>query len=464
MQNMIWTSKQIGKALSLTLETDNEFGKVQFNSKDIEKGDIFIALKGGARDGHEFVLDAFARGASLAIVSEEIKNAPANKLIKVEDTFEALQSLAEYKRQNSKAHFIGVTGSVGKTSTKEIIGLILGSFGNTFVSRGNFNNHIGVPINLASIADDDEFAVIEMGMNKAGEISLLTTHVTPDIAVITSVAPVHLEFFDSIEKIADAKSEIFEGLDINTGIAILNRDISTYRRCIENIDRAGIGNIKTFGKSQFANIRFVSYSLIDQNMVKLTYSIFHEKLEFVMPAVPKHMAINFAAALAVVYCLGFDINQAVKALAKFKLQIGRGLVVDIKKEDRKYSIITDYYNSSPESLRAGLEYLRQFKNPKKGAVLGDMKELGKDELKFHFALIPHIVKSGIKKLFLVGDVMPEIAKEIPENILVYTYKTSEELASNINKYTEGEEIILIKGSRSINLEKVAEALGVTNAL
>ncbi len=461
---MIWTSKQIGKALSLTLETDNEFGKVQFNSKDIEKGDIFIALKGGAIDGHEFVVDAFARGASLAIVSEEIKNAPANKLIKVEDTFEALQSLAEYKRQNSKAHFICVTGSVGKTSTKEIIGLILGSFGKTFVSRGNFNNHIGVPINLASIAEDDEFAVIEMGMNKAGEISLLTKQVTPDIAVITSVAPVHLEFFDSIEKIADAKSEIFEGLDINTGIAILNRDISTYRRCIENIDRAGIGNIKTFGKSQFANIRFVSYSLIDQNMVKLTYSIFHEKIEFVMPAVPKHMAINFAAALAVVYCLGFDINQAVKALAKFKLQIGRGLVVDLKKEDRKYSIITDYYNSSPESLKAGLEYLCQFKTPRKGAVLGDMKELGKDELKFHFALIPHIVKSGIKKLFLVGNVMPEIAKEIPENILVYTYKTSEELASNINKYIEGEEIILIKGSRSINLEKIAEALGVTNAL
>ena len=193
-----------------------------------------------------------------------------------------------------------------------------------------------------------KFAVIEMGMNKAGEISLLTKQVTPDIAIITSVAPVHLEFFTSIEKIADAKSEIFEGLDINTGIAILNRDISTYKRCIENIDRVGIGNIKTFGKSQFANIRFVSYSLVDQNMVKLTYSIFHEKIEFVMPVVPKHMAINFAAALAVVYCLGLDINQAVKALAQFKLQIGRGLVVDVKKEDKKYSIIT-YTDFSPDS-------------------------------------------------------------------------------------------------------------------
>lgn len=461
---MIWTSEQIGQALSLTLSTNDKFGKVQFNSQDIEKGDIFIALKGGTRDGHEFVLDAFAKGAALAIVSEDIKNAPVNKIIKVEDTFEALEGLAEYKRQNSKAHFIGVTGSVGKTSTKEIIGLILSSFGKTFVSRGNFNNHIGVPINLASIADDVEFAVIEMGMNKAGEISLLTKQVTPDIAVITSVAPVHLEFFDSIEKIADAKSEIFEGLDINTGIAILNRDISTYRRCIENIDRAGIGNIKTFGKSQFANIRFVSYSLINQNMVKLTYSIFHEKIEFVMPAVPKHMAINFAAALSVVYCLGLDINQAVKVLAQFKPQMGRGLIVDIKKEDKEYSIITDYYNASPESLKAGLEYLHQFKNPKKSAILGDMKELGKDELKFHFAAIPQIVKSGVKKLFLVGDIMPQLIQEIPKNILVYTYKNSEELAYDINKYIEGEEIILIKGSRGIHLEKVAEALGVTNAL
>jgi UDP-N-acetylmuramoyl-tripeptide--D-alanyl-D-alanine ligase len=199
-------------------------------------------------------------------------------------------------------------------------------------------------------------------------------------------------------------------------------------------------------------------------MVKLTYSIFHEKIEFVMPAVPKHIAINFAAALAVVYCLGLDINQAVKVLAQFKPQMGRGLIVDIKKEDKEYSIITDYYNASPESLKAGLEYLHQFKNPKKSAILGDMKELGKDELKFHFAAIPQIVKSGVKKLFLVGDITPQLAQEIPKNILVYTYKNSEELAYDINKYIEGEEIILIKGSRGIHLEKVAEALGVTNAL
>ncbi len=461
---MIWTSKQISQALDLEFVTEDNFQKVQFNSKDIGKGDIFIALKGGARDGHQFVLDAFNRGAGLAIVSQDVEGADESKIIKVRDTLEALKDLAEYKRQNSKAHFIGITGSVGKTSTKEIVGLILESFGNTFISRGNFNNQIGVPINLASIADDDEFVVIEMGMRAAGEISLLTKQVTPDIAVITSVAEGHLEFFDSVEKIADAKSEIFEGLDINSGVAILNRDISTYKRCIENIDIAGIGNIKTFGKSQFANVRFVSYSFVDSNTVKLIYNVGHKKVEFVMPALPRHMAINFAAALAVTHSLGLDINKAVKALVKFKPKIGRGMVIDIEKNSKKYSIITDYYNANPESMKAGLEYLRQFKNTKKIAILGDMKELGKNELKIHLAAIPHIVKSGVKKLFLVGDIMTKIIDDVPENIAVYAYKNSSDLAHDINNHIDGGEIVLIKGSRSVHLEKIAETLGVTNAL
>lgn len=462
--NVIWTSKQISQALNINFISQDVFGMVQFNSKDVNKGDIFVALKGGVGDGHDFVVDAFEKGAGLAIVSQDIKNIPKDKVIKVEDTFEALQDLAEYKRHHSQACFVGVTGSVGKTSTKEILGLVLGSFGKTFISRNNFNNHIGVPINLASIADDDKFAVVEMGMNAAGEISRLTKQVMPDIAIITSVSEGHLEFFDSIEKIADAKSEIFEGLDINSGIAILNRDISTYRRCIENIDIAGVGNIITFGKSQFANIRLMSYSLVDVGMVRLVYNIFGEKLEFVMPAVPKHVAINFAVVLAVVDVLGLDISQAIQILATFKPKIGRGMVVKVQNSAKEYSIITDYYNANPESMRAGLEHLGQFKNTQKMAVLGDMKELGKDELKLHRDMIPHITKSGVKKLFLVGSIMPRIKDDLPKNILVRTYNNFDELNQDINNHTENGEVILIKGSRSMHLEKVAEKLGITNAL
>jgi UDP-N-acetylmuramoyl-tripeptide--D-alanyl-D-alanine ligase len=462
--NMIWKSKQISEALNIKILSQENFGKVHFNSKDIGKGDIFIALTGGSRDGHEFVSDAFHRGAGLAIVSQDVKDVPSDKIIKIDDTFEALQDLAEYKRQNSKAKFIGITGSVGKTSTKEMLGLALESFAQTFVSRANFNNQLGVLINLTSISDDDKFVVMEMGMRAAGEISHLTKQVTPDIAVITSVAQGHLEFFESIEKIADAKSEIFEGLDINSGVAILNRDISTYKKCTENIDIAGIRNIKTFGKSQFANVRFVSYSLIDSEMVKLVYNVFNKKLEFIMPAIPMHMAFNFATVFAVIHTLGLDINQAAKSLSKFKAKIGRGLVVKVQKDNKDYDIIADYYNANPESMKAALEYLRQFQNTKKIAILGDMNELGKDEVKIHYAAISHIVKSGAKKLFLVGEIVTKIITDIPKTIAVYTYKNSDELARDINNHVEGGEVILIKGSRGIHLEKVAETLGIQNAL
>ena len=457
---MTWTSKQLSKALEIEFNSTEIFNTVQFNSQDIKSQDIFIALEGGMRDGHEFVLDALERGAGLAIVSKDIEGAPSNKIIKVESTFEALKDLAEYKRQNSKARFIGITGSVGKTSTKDIIGLMLSAFGKTFISRGNFNNYIGVPINLASMEGDEDFVVMEMGMNKAGEISALTKQVTPDVAIITSVAPAHLEFFESVEKIADAKSEIFEGLDINYGVAILNRDISTYKRCMENIDIAGIGNIKTFGKSEHADVRLKAYSVIDDNQVKLTYKVFGEEVEIVRSLLPKHMAINFAASLTVAYVLGLDTNKAVQSLVEFKPGVGRGRVVEINKNNKKYTIIADYYNANPESMKAGLEYLQQFKNSNKIGILGDMREMGKDTLKFHTLIVPYIVKAEIKKLFLVGEIIPKIASELPKNITVVSFENSEKLANSIDKYIEGGEVIFIKGSLGVQLKKVAETLGV----
>jgi UDP-N-acetylmuramoyl-tripeptide--D-alanyl-D-alanine ligase len=183
-----------------------------------------------------------------------------------------------------------------------------------------------------------------------------------------------------------------------------------------------------------------------------------------MPAIPMHMAFNFATVFAVIHTLGLDINQAAKSLSKFKAKIGRGLVVKVQKDNKDYDIIADYYNANPESMKAALEYLRQFQNTKKIAILGDMNELGKDEVKIHYAAISHIVKSGAKKLFLVGEIVTKIITDIPKTIAVYTYKNSDELARDINNHVEGGEVILIKGSRGIHLEKVAETLGIQNAL
>ena len=222
---MIWTTKELGKALLLNIAGNREFGKVQFNSKDVEQGDIFIALK-GVRDGHEFVLDALDRGASVAIVSKKISNVDQAKLIMVEDTYEALMDLAEFKRRNSKAKFIAITGSVGKTSTKEATKIMLSAYGKTHASHGTFNNYLGVPLCLASMPNDTEYAVIEMGMSAKGELSELSKLAIPDVALITAVSEGHIGSFNSVEEIADAKCEIFEGMDINDGIAIVNRDIT----------------------------------------------------------------------------------------------------------------------------------------------------------------------------------------------------------------------------------------------
>ncbi len=460
---MIWTTKELGKALSLSIAGDREFGKVQFNSKDIEPGDIFIALK-GVRDGHEFVEDALNRGATVALVSNKIRGIDPAKLILVDDTYEALMDLAEFKRRNSKAKFITITGSVGKTSTKEATKIMLSAYGKTHASHGTFNNYLGVPLCLASMPNDTEYAVIEMGMSAKGELSELSKLAIPDVALITAVSEGHIESFNSIEEIADAKCEIFEGMDINDGIAIVNRDITTYERCIQNIDRAGLQNVQTFGKRVDAGVRFVSSEILDNNILRLLYSVDGEELELVIPLIPVHLAGNFAAAFAVVKALKLDPKAAAHAISSFIPVIGRGGLLSAKKGNKEYRIICDYYNANPQSMNAALEYLSLFDSANKLAVLGDMTGLGKFERQLHMSIVPYIKDSGAKKLFLVGKRMKNLKDEFDKEIQVFCFDDADSLCTEIDKYIVGGELILIKGSRSIGLEKIATKLGVENAL
>ena len=463
---MIWKAKQLEKALSVKLPMGSAsiYGKVKFNSDHIDKGDLFIALN-GARDGHEFVADALARGASAAIISKDVDpSIDSSKLIKVDNCLEALQELAEYKRKNSKAKFIAVTGSVGKTSTKEAIKMMLEPYGKTCASYGTFNNFLGVPLTLASIADDAKYVVVEMGMNAKGELSEFSKQVIPDIAVITTVSEGHIEFFDSIEDIADAKCEIFEGLDINDGIAIINRDISTYERCMENIDNVGLQNVISFGKRLDANIRLVLYEAMEDSSTRLKYNVLGEEIEIAMHSMPLHLCENFAAAFAVISTLKLDVELAASAITAYQTVLGRGHVVSIAKGGKSYQVICDYYNSNPQSLRASLLNLTQCLSADKIAILGDMGELGKHSAALHEAMISPIKDTGISKLFLIGDAMMPLAKACPESIYVQCYKTADEMIADIDQQITGGELILIKGSRSMQLEKIAKALGVKNVL
>lgn len=460
---MIWNTKSLEKALGTKVTEGLSAGQVKFNSLDIDKDDIFIALP-GRRDGHEFVQDALSRGASCAIVSKDIEDVDQNKLIKVDDTLLALNHLAEYKRRVSKAKFIAVTGSVGKTSTREVIKTMLIAYGNTHSSAKSFNNFLGVPLTLASMPDETEYAVIEIGMNAAGEIRNLTNIVMPDIAIITAISEGHIEFFGSLEAIADAKCEIFEGVDVNTGIAIINRDMSMYERCIKNIDKVGIRNLQTFGKRVDANVRFLSYELLDDHFIRLNFGMGSEECEIIMPNIPLHLASNFAVGFSVIQALGLDTEKAANSIRSYQPLMGRGKFVEVKYDNKDLGIICDYYNSNPQSLKASLEYLQQFVSEKKVAVLGDMGELGDKQADMHMAIVPSIIAAGVSKLYLVGGLMSQIKDQFPNDIEVKTYQDINAMLADDNIYFEDGQILLIKGSRSVKLENLAKSLGVKDVL
>ncbi len=450
---MIWSTKD----LSDCLEVDIPFGiygeRIQFNSTSIVPGDLFIALKGN-RDGHEYVSDALSRGANAAIVSCHLEKVAKEKVIMVPDTFQALQKMAEYKRNKSHAIFIAVTGSSGKTGTKEAIKTILSHFGPTFASRGNFNNYLGLPINLASMPDNIEYAVFELGMNHAGEIRELTKMVKPNISVITTISEAHLEFFESGLEIADAKCEVFEGMS-KSDIAIINIDNKYYQRVLHNLNNLSMNNIFTFGTSPEANARLVSYKP-QGDEVHLQYSIASRNLKMAMPLIPMHYAINYAAILQVISVLNKDLGEASRQLAGVLPTEGRGLLVKAEYNNLKFDIICDYYNANPESLTAALLFLKQLSGRKKVAIIGDMLELGKNSASLHQALVPAIMEVGLTKILLVGANTKYIYDLLPTTIEKHHFDNVDILINQLSPLLGQDELLLIKGSRGIKLDKIIQ--------
>lgn len=448
---MIWSAKDLSNALNLEIHPDIYGEAIEFNSNSVTKGDLFIALKGN-NDGHNYASHALQNGANAVIISKEVTGLPRDKVIMVADTFLALQQMARYKRQKSTAKFIAITGSSGKTSSKEAAKIILSHFGRTYASRGNFNNYLGVPINLASMPDDTEYAILELGMNHAGEIRELANMVKPDISVITTISEAHLEFFQSMLDITDAKCEIFEGMS-KEGIAIINLDNPYYNRILENLKKLSINNIFTFGISPEANCRLELYQQDDQN-VHLRYS---GTSEIIVPFIPKHFAINYAAILQMASILKLNINIAANQLAKILLTEGRGKIIKAKYQDKNYQLICDYYNANPESLKAALLYLKQVSSNKKVTIMGDMLELGDSSVELHRALVPLIIDSGAKKILLVGDKVKYIYDLLPKKMAKFYFANVDELITKLNELLEGDELVLIKGSRGIKLDKIIQS-------
>ncbi|MGI4753200.1 MAG: UDP-N-acetylmuramoyl-tripeptide--D-alanyl-D-alanine ligase [Janthinobacterium lividum] len=442
---MIWNSKTLSDALGLLIPQSIIANEIQFNSKDVKKGDLFIALQGN-KDGHDYVLDAINQGAAALIVSKQIDIADKNKIILVDDCLKALEQLALYKRKNSNAKFIAITGSVGKTSTKEALKTLLEHNALTFASRGNFNNHLGLLINLASMPDDIEFAIFELGMNHKGEIRELVQILKPNIAMITNISEAHLEFFNSLEDIAEAKCEIFESFD-KDGIAVINSDTNCYDKILSILKKLSIENILNFGKSSSAEL--ILYEVLGEQ-VHLKYKIYDAIIETTIPFIPKHFAENYASILLIIFLLNQDLNRAAGYLKNIPMTKGRGKIINIGNS----RIICDYYNASSTSMKAALEYLKQMPATNKTAIIGEMLELGQNSERLHKELVPYILDSGCSKVFLVGANTKYIYDALPEKITKAYFKNIDELIASTNDLFKNDELILIKGSRGIKLDKI----------
>ncbi len=422
---------------------------VTFDSREVEPGDLFVALRGEATDGHRFVDAARQRGAAGVLVSESV----AGPHVRVADTMAALTALATAARARTAAKIIGVTGSVGKTGTKEALRLALerSAPGAVHASVKSYNNHTGVPLSLARMPADSRFGVFEMGMNHAGELSALTALVRPHAAIVTWVASAHREFFDSEEGIADAKGEIFQGLEPG-GTAIVPFD-SVHRDRLIAAARPHAARIVTFGLGEGADVRATDH-VLHADCTTATAVIGGRKLMFRIGTPGRHWLSNALAVLAAVDAVGGDLALAGLALADLGGLPGRGERFAVACGAGTATIIDESYNANPASMAAALAVLGA--TPVAGAgkrrvVLGAMKELGAESDAFHAALAAPIEAAGVGHAILVGAEMAPLAAALPRHIPATLVADAAAALAAVRGSLAAGDVLLVKGSNSVRL-------------
>jgi len=435
--------------------------RVEIDSRKVKAGDLFVALKGENFDGHDYIADALAKGAVAAMVTRVPQALSKVPMLIVEDTLKGLEALGLDARKRINAKVIGVTGSVGKTSTKEMIRMALMAHGETYATSGNYNNHIGTPLNMANLPSSTQFAVFEMGMNHAGEISHLTKMVRPQVGAITTVEAVHMEFFGSLEGIADAKLEIFEGM-ISEGYAILNRDSALYGYMAKRVTDYGVKHIVTFGAHEKSDCRLIEYRAGSDGCT-ITGSIHGKHISYSLKAVGRHWALTSLLTLAVVHALGLDIEKTAKALANFGELDGRGRVLKIAVSGGEAILIDDSYNASPAAMRAAFAKTAEVwegmeRKGRKLAALGNMLELGRDTTLLHSGLAPDVLSNGFDGIFTAGDLMQHLHDALPSAMCIGHVAQAMQLLPLLQKKLRPGDILLVKGSHGSKMYELASAL------
>ncbi|WP_315760872.1 UDP-N-acetylmuramoyl-tripeptide--D-alanyl-D-alanine ligase [Sphingomonas sp. Y38-1Y] len=450
---MLWTSSEIAAATGGTASIDFAVTGVAFNSREVGPGDLFIALSGESTDGHRFVPQAFAQGAAGAIVAQPVDHPH----VLVADTTEALEALARASRARTRATIIGVTGSAGKTGTKEALHAALDRAepGEAHKSVKSYNNHTGVPLSLSRMPRESRFGVFEMGMNHAGELAALTRIVRPHIAIVTTIAPAHTQFFPSVEAIADAKGEIFQGLEPG-GTAIVPFD-SPYRDRLIAAARPHAGRIVTFGLNEGADVRAIEV-MPSANGSFVVARVGERELSFTLAQPGAHWVANAMAVLAAVDAAGGDLAQAGLALAELDGLAGRGAQHDVVVEDGTARLIDESYNANPASMRATLKVLGATPAARRIAVLGEMRELGEDSDAYHAALAGPVAEAGIEYAILVGDHMAPLASALEGKIDLVHVPRAVEAGAALDRMLRAGDAVLVKGSNGVGLSALVGAL------
>ncbi|MEZ0497470.1 UDP-N-acetylmuramoyl-tripeptide--D-alanyl-D-alanine ligase [Sphingomonas sp. IW22] len=451
----LWSAHEIAAATGGEAHGAFSASGVTFDSREVGPGDLFIALSGETTDGHRFVAQAFEQGAAGVLVSRPVDGPH----VRVADTMAALEAMARAARARTSARIIGVTGSVGKTGTKEALHAALDRAepGQAHKSVKSYNNHTGVPLSLSRMMADCRFGVFEMGMNHAGELAALTRIVRPHIALVTTIAPAHTAFFPSVEAIADAKGEIFQGLEPG-GTAIIPFD-SPHRDRLIAAARPYAGRIVTFGMGEGADVRAVEVVASPTGSSFVLATLGERELGFTLGQPGAHWVANAMGVLAAVEAAGGDLAQAGLALAELGGLPGRGAQHDVPIADGGTArLIDESYNANPASMRATLQVLAATPATRRIAVLGDMRELGADSDDYHAALAGPVVEAGVNHAILVGDGMAALAKALEGRVELVHVPRAAEAGAALDAVLAAGDAVLVKGSNGVGLSAVVAAL------
>jgi UDP-N-acetylmuramoyl-tripeptide--D-alanyl-D-alanine ligase len=459
----LWTAPEADAATGGHSTRPWQAGGVAIDSRALAPGDLFVAIRGPRFDAHDFIDQAFANGAACALVSRIPRNHPDSQpLLIVDDTYSGLKKLACAARERAGARRVAITGSVGKTSTKEALAAALQPSGKVAATIGNLNNLWGVPLSLARMPRDSAFGVFEIGMNHAGEITPLTRIVRPDVAIITTVEAVHLEFFDSVEDIARAKAEIFDGLS-RDGTAVLNRDNPYFDFLVEEAASRAVTRIVSFGAHENADVRLVSYDAGNADAPsRIGADVMGESIDFTLALPGRHNALNAMAVLGAVRVLGADLRAAAAALGAMDAPAGRGKRITVALSGGGNAlVIDDSYNASPASMRAAFKVLAQTRPGAGGrriAVLGDMLELGAGSARAHAELADDLVDACAELVLTTGDNMMHLDDALPRACRAGHGARAEDLLPLLRRILRNGDVVLVKGSNSQKLSTVVRAL------